>query len=435
MTAVLFRRFLANLVVGNRDEISTTYKRITRRLNRDFWGTDSETDHSLQVGSFGRGTAIGGVSDLDMIYELPAAEFQRFRSRSSNGPSAMLQEVRSSLIETFPGTGIYGDGPVVVAPFKRMHFEILPACLQSDRTYVYGVTRNGGSWPSTNPRAERDEFARINELSGGVFIDLARMLRAWKDKHGVAIGGWLVDTLCYDFLVARPQWYGASHRDYLDVLIDLFDYMAALADNGSWLAPGSGATVSAYGKFVAKASRAAGKCRAARAQGSLLEQSRILRGLFGRPFEMMEERYPGDVRVLEAHVGTHEQFIEDRALMDIRYEVRIDYEVSDGQRKLLELVRLPRRLRRLATGRGVRFFIAETTVPNLQECSVFWKVRNRGPGARGQERGQLLLDEGKYERVEHTKFNGPHYVEVYVVDGGRCIARDRAPVEIASDGE
>ena len=434
MTAILFRKFISNLAVSNREEISTTYKRITRRLNRDFRDSDSEFAHSLQVGSFGRGTAIDGISDLDMVFELSPRAFERFRERAGNGPSAMLQAVKQSLLETFPGTKIRGDGPVVTAPFRNMHFEILPAFLQDDGSYIYGVTKHGGSWEPTDPRAERDEFARVSEASGGLLRDLARMLRAWKNKHGVAISGWLIDTLCYDFVVARPQWRGAAHDDYLDIVIDAFDYLAGLADDGAWLAPGSGARVTSYGKFTTKASRAATKCRMARDKDTLEGQSTLLRGVFGKSFELMEERYGGDVRTLIARAGPLEEFVEDRYTMDIRHDVRIDYEVSFNQQILLDLIHLPRRFRRLIPGRSVRFYIAETTVPNLDVCDIFWKVRNRGPNARGQERGQLLPDEGRHERVEHTKFDGPHYVEVYVVQEGRCIARDRAPVQIVEEG-
>ena len=48
--------------------ISARYKRITRQLNTDFWNTDSETAHSLYIGSYGRDTAARGVSDIDIYF-------------------------------------------------------------------------------------------------------------------------------------------------------------------------------------------------------------------------------------------------------------------------------------------------------------------------------------------------------------------------------
>jgi hypothetical protein len=40
---------------------------------------------------------IHGVSDLDMVFELPAKDFERFTRVEGNGPSQMLQEVKNCL--------------------------------------------------------------------------------------------------------------------------------------------------------------------------------------------------------------------------------------------------------------------------------------------------------------------------------------------------
>ena len=41
-----------------RSLISQRYRRITKAVNLEFWNIESETAHSLYVGSYGRGTAI-----------------------------------------------------------------------------------------------------------------------------------------------------------------------------------------------------------------------------------------------------------------------------------------------------------------------------------------------------------------------------------------
>ena len=61
-----FSTFCSNIHVRDGGTISNRYKRITRRLNTDFWTTNSETTHSLYVGSYGRNTAVEGFSDLDI---------------------------------------------------------------------------------------------------------------------------------------------------------------------------------------------------------------------------------------------------------------------------------------------------------------------------------------------------------------------------------
>lgn len=41
-----------------RTTISYRYHKITKAINLEFWGSSSDTLHSLYVGSYGRGTAI-----------------------------------------------------------------------------------------------------------------------------------------------------------------------------------------------------------------------------------------------------------------------------------------------------------------------------------------------------------------------------------------
>ncbi|WP_196594496.1 SMODS domain-containing nucleotidyltransferase [Pectinatus sottacetonis] len=41
-----------------RKTISTRYQRITKAVNRAFWDSESEMEHSMYTGSYGRGTAI-----------------------------------------------------------------------------------------------------------------------------------------------------------------------------------------------------------------------------------------------------------------------------------------------------------------------------------------------------------------------------------------
>jgi hypothetical protein len=74
-----FSPFCSNLrmtdtVVSN---VRYRYKKITKRLNWDFRDLDSDTRHSLYVGSFGRGSAIH-VSEIGMVIELPYSVYQQY---------------------------------------------------------------------------------------------------------------------------------------------------------------------------------------------------------------------------------------------------------------------------------------------------------------------------------------------------------------------
>ncbi|MGB3750130.1 MAG: hypothetical protein WA945_01030, partial [Arcobacteraceae bacterium] len=57
-----FQEFLQNLAISNREKISYRYGEITKVLNKKYRYSDSTTSNSLQVGSYGRFTAIKTVS-------------------------------------------------------------------------------------------------------------------------------------------------------------------------------------------------------------------------------------------------------------------------------------------------------------------------------------------------------------------------------------
>lgn len=145
-----------------RETISMRYHVVTRAINREFWGIDSELEHSLYVGSYGRGTAVN-TSDLDILVELPQNRYMQYDVVKGNGQSRLLQAVRLAILNTYPRSDVRADGQVVIISFSDgMKFEILPAFKnlnwigQWDGTYIYPDTNMGGNWLPTNPKAEQE---------------------------------------------------------------------------------------------------------------------------------------------------------------------------------------------------------------------------------------------------------------------------------------
>ena len=204
-----FSSFHTALAITNADSISTRYKRITRRLNTDYWDTDSETAHSLYVGSYGRDTAIDSISDLDMAFWLPYLVYEQYDKHAGNGQSALLQAVRASIQKTYPTTELGADGQVCSIVFTDgITFEILPCFANKDgRSFTYADSNGGGSWKVTDPRAEIAAIKTRNDACNGNLKRLARMMRSWKKEWSVPMGGILIDTLSYQFI---ETW---EHRD------------------------------------------------------------------------------------------------------------------------------------------------------------------------------------------------------------------------------
>ena len=249
-----FQTFCDDLQVDTATSISTRYAALTTRLNTDFWGTTSATAHSLYVGSYGRNTAIRGISDVDMIFELPLALYTQYNAYLLNGQSALLQAVKSSIQKTYPNTGIRGDGQVIQVAFWDMTFEVVPAFPHSDGLYTYPDANAGGSWRTTNPRAEIAAIRTRNIACNYNLVPLCRMMRQWKSEWSVPMGGLLIDTLAYQFI---ENWENKkkSYLYYDFMCRDFFKFMAdQSADQTFWRAPGSSSYVYGGG-FQYKAKR------------------------------------------------------------------------------------------------------------------------------------------------------------------------------------
>ena len=251
-----FSDFCDNLQIRDVGTISTRYKAITRRLNTDFWTTTSDTAHSCYVGSYGRNTAIAGFSDLDMLIQLPYSVYEQYNRYQGNGQSALLQAVRTSIAKTYSTTSVRGDGQVLLVPFNDgITFEVVPAFINEDGSFTFPNANDGGSWGTTDPKPEMEAIRTRNDACNGNLVRLCRMMRAWKAKWDVPIGGLLIDTLAYQF-IENYEYRDKSFLYYDFMSRDCFKWMADQdREREFWRAPGSGQYVYGKGLFQYKATR------------------------------------------------------------------------------------------------------------------------------------------------------------------------------------
>ena len=246
-----FKNFCDNLQMSNRDTVGLRYRAIIKRLNKDFWGSDSETAHSIDTGSYGRGTAMAGCSDIDMIMELPWDLFDRYANYQTNGQSALLQAGRTSRRMKYPSTDIGGDGQVVAVKFADgLCFEVVPCFPNEDGSFCFPDSTSGGRWRKTDPRPEIKAIKDLDRDSNRNLQNLCRMVRAWRDYYGVAMGGLLVDTFCYKFIESWRHC-GTTYENFGLMTKDFFEYLSAQDDDQRyWLASGSRQHVYGKGPFV-----------------------------------------------------------------------------------------------------------------------------------------------------------------------------------------
>lgn len=260
-----FETFCKDLLISStlRSTISTRYLNICTRLNKDFWNVTA-TSGGRYIGSFGRNTANGWISDIDMLFELPWSTYTKYNNYITNGQSALLQDVRKSIAVTYPSTTVKGDGQIVLVKFADgMEIEVLPVFKNTDGSYTYADSNGGGSWKNTNPVPEINSIAYGDTITNYNLRHLCRMTRAWKFYCNVPIKGLLIDTLAYRFLT---NW---SYRDksylYYDWMCrDFFEYLKNQTTNQTiWYAVGSGQSIYNPDNFRYKATVAFNKSKEA----------------------------------------------------------------------------------------------------------------------------------------------------------------------------
>jgi len=428
----MFSEFIVNLAISNTDTISSRYGELTSALNKQFRDTESKTANTLQVGSFGRKTGIDGISDLDMLYIMPKSKWDDYKDGKH---LKLLQDTKAAILKRYPNTNVRVDRLVVTVTYTDFQVEVQPVFEQEDQRYYYPDTKGDGSWKVTKPR---EEMAAVSELDSEKNYNLKRlckMARAWKNKHGVGMGGLLIDTLAYNFLKSTTDYDDKSYLYYDRMSRDFFKYLSELPKQ-DYYAPGSGQRVKVKKKFQAKAKKAYNLCLDAIKAEKQKNVNAKWKKVYGKPFPAAKEE------VAEASVAKAaytwkdtEQFIENQYPIDIRENLVIDCEVKqDGFRMHFLSNMLARRIPLLAR-KKLRFWVKEISVQ--EPYAILWKVLNRGDEARRRNciRGQIVDDEGRLEKTETTKFKGDHVVECYCVKNGVVVAKDRIHVPIVTNQE
>jgi hypothetical protein len=416
-----FKAFLNNLKIKNAGQISNRYGTITRALNRKFRGTESKTDNTLQVGSYGRFTGIKGISDLDMLYIMPNALWTNY----SNDPSALLDTVKSQIETVYPTTKINKDRYVIVATIKQHKIEIVPVFQLPNKSFKLPDTYNGGGWKIADYKAELKAIKDKNEERNGNLRLLAKMVRAWKSHNNIQISGFLIDTLCYNFLKNTPKYDQHSFGKYDELVRDFFYFLEYQTPKAYYLAPGSNsqALVTKPKLLQQNAIKAREDCHnaiVARQKEQFPKCTQLYKGVFGRNFP----------RPIQENDHSTEQFIEHSFDLELNYKIKIDCEIKEDLITQL-LSRFLVTNERIKPQRKLTFKADNIDIPG--DFELKWKILNQGDLAinKGELRGQILDDDGTRSRTETSSFYGDHIVECYAIKNNIVVAMDQMEVPIS----
>ena len=409
--------------------ISYRYGRITKALNDKFRGTDSKTANSLQVGSYGRYTGIKGISDLDMVYIMPSNKWGEYNVKG--GQSKLLQDTKKAISNTYSSSEIKVDRCVVTVNFSDSHIDIQPVFAIEDQDYKYPDTYNDGSWKVTKPRKEMSAMTESEQEKNNNLRRLCKMIRAWKNKNGVYMGGLLIDTLAYNFLNSTTNYDTTSFSCYDEMCRDFFKFLYDQPiDQKEYGALGSKQRVKVRRSFKRKSKKAYDLSLEAIAATSDNSKHNKWRDIFGNDFPKYEKE-DSEAKLINERYRNTEEFIESLYPIHIIYDLKIDCEIKqNGFRNGLLRDFLVNKIK-LLPNKSLRFYIDSIDVPF--PFQIKWKVTNRGEQAikRDCVRGQIVDDGGSLEKKESTNFKGSHYVECYVIKDNMVVAKDSIDVPIS----
>ncbi|MCW2404421.1 hypothetical protein M2336_001050 [Sphingobium sp. B1D7B] len=430
-----FKTLFSNIAIDNEDTIALRYGEVTRACNLQFRDTDSRTANSLQVGSYGRWTGIRGISDLDMLYIMPSGKWDTYK----NNPYKLLRDTADAIQARYTTTEVYVDTLVVVCKYKNFKVEVQPVFEDADG-YWYPYTKNGGCYRLTKPREEINATRTVDADKNGNLRRLCKMTRAWKNKHGVAMNGLVIDTLAHNFLLTTTDFDKTTFSTCGQMMRDFLEYLSNQPKQERYHALGSGQHVKVHKRFEGKAKKGLELADKALAAGEEAKANNRWRKLFGNGYPLSDRTEVKKAYITGAsYTATNtEEFIEDMFPVDIRYSLRLECEVKqNGFRTILLRAMRGVGMKRLNVYRSksLKFYITNENIKGIYH--VYWKVLNRGLEAIRLDkiRGQIEPDSGSKTKNERSDFRGEHVVDCYAVQDGVVVAKDRIHVPIVDESE
>jgi hypothetical protein len=432
-----FADFLTNTVNLSQTRLDTLEARVAaveKALLADSQ-LGSALGELIPQGSFAHRTIINPVSD----HEYDADVLLPFELQDGWEPKDYVPELYKlfNRTSTYNGKAHRRSRCVYIDYSDPFHVDMVPYVERHGSTFI--TNRATNEWELTHPEGFNEWLDEQNRLANGHLIAVIRLmkyLRDYKQTFSVKsvvlttlLGGavkeariWGDTTYCCDLPTALVQIVGD-----LDDYLQANEVMPTIADpscptenfNHRW-------NDDEYKNFRTRLNNYAKTMRDALDEADKDTSLKLWRGVFGDDFK----KAPVVSKTLEASrtYDDPEQDIERdyHFTIEPRYRIKLigRVEKRDGFRHYA----LPTKMNQVGKDRWIEFTVEGCAVP--PPYKVYWKVRNSGAEAiaANQLRGQIV--EGSLTHREHTLYKGSHYVEVYIVKDGRCVARDMQRVVI-----
>ena len=189
-----------------------------------------EINRTERIGSFSRGSAVKGVSDLDLMVVLSSNE--RKWGKNITSSTTILNKIREALKYRFNATNIRSSESAVVLSFAGGHrsVDVVPAFFQ--RPYrgsatgytnypVFTIPDGAGDWLETSPQIHGAALSHEDQRSGYKLKRVAMLAKYWAAlRTNVKL-----HSFHTEILIASTE-ISIGARPYAAMLHDLFKHIA-----------------------------------------------------------------------------------------------------------------------------------------------------------------------------------------------------------------
>lgn len=179
-----FARILSQTALTDVDHAA--YKTHQDRVERSLRGA-FEVSKVEPIGSYARGSAIRGRSDLDLLAVIRKESMSWGGSIISS--SRLLTNVRAALRKTFPTTELGRDGQAVVVAFADgRSIDVVPGRWEGPISAtngwpLYRIPDGGDGWLLTAPSYHGKYIGDGDDAAGGKLKSVVRILKYWKGSR------------------------------------------------------------------------------------------------------------------------------------------------------------------------------------------------------------------------------------------------------------
>ena len=405
-----FVKFLGRLLLtqSQREDARTKYDGVCKKLHDHYYpGIGYTGQTKLLIGSYGKHTNIRPPRDVDVLFFMPDEKFAAYDDNSANGQSQLLQDVRKVLSEKYSTTEkIRAWGKVVLVEFSdgTHNVEVVPAWERDDGTFLIPDTANGGSWRHWNPRAELRSIGESDKKTNGTTRTLIRFIKKWAEQCSVDLSSFEIEQGVLQFLESQfdpDESYPILVREFFLSFKDVVDDKAR--------------------SHVTTASRRSAKACNYEEEGETDAAVNEWRKVFGKEFPSPEQESSRTIEAREAKPQLAD--ISHRRPMPWPYEemgkVRIDaytYYQRNGKR----LGGINSDGRTLPKEIALKYVAGTDLAGDLE---YHWQVVNTGTEAAQKHDLRGGFDRDKRIHWETTRYSGKHWIECFVVEDDRCVAR------------